>query len=873
MSSTKIDLKFSDLADERLYFKKYSQLPPKESTTIRFIDHNNHDYFTALGSDADLIAEKIYRTQSVIKHHNQTKYVTISPQNFKELLNYCLQNHFKVEVYHSKTFQLISSGTAGNLDSLSEEFDIDFDFRDGSSSSIAAIKLGNKVGVCVIADSIVHLSEFEDNELYSNLESLLIQLGVKEVVIPANVDNKKFFQMLEKLNDLVVSAAKSFPKDNEQDISKLLDTENLELSLAAKGINSLDYALALSCCGALIDYLDLLNGDKTFEINKYNLSTFMKLDSSTMKALNILPNGTQKAITSIFELFKCKTLGGSRLLSQWLKQPLIDLSLIEERQELVKAMIDDTSLRVEIQEFLSKVPDINRLLKKIGLGVKRSGAENKKLNEVVNLYQLVLLLPNLTEILTIDYYAKPLKKDEQALSKFCELVETTIDLDTLFDKDYKIKPDFDPSLSEISNNMESAFKAINDLYLEAGDDLNLDTASNKLKLEQHQTHGWCMRVTRNDSRVLRGKSQYKELQTVKSGVFFTTMEMKRLSQEYTKAYDEYNVKQSEVIKEILSLTLTYEPVLQSLSSTLAHLDVITCFATTAMLNSYTQPKLFPFESSRKINLIESRHPLLEVQDDINFISNDVKMDDKHFAIITGPNMGGKSTYIRQIGTIALMAQVGSFIPANDGAELPIFDAILSRVGAGDSQLKGLSTFMIEMLETSSILATATANSLIIIDELGRGTSTYDGFGLAWAISEELIKRKCFAVFATHFHELSQLSEKYDGVENLNLMAEQTNEDITLIYKVGPGISNTSFGISVAEKLHMPEKIVNMAKKKVEELSEEPPIKKQCSETEVREGMSRLREILKEWRNNPEINIADSLAKEPNKFINYIVDTL
>ena len=179
------------------------------------------------------------------------------------------------------------------------------------------------------------------------------------------------------------------------------------------------------------------------------------------------------------------------------------------------------------------------------------------------------------------------------MSKFCELVETTIDLDTLFDKDYKIKPDFDPSLSEISNNMESAFKAINDLYLEAGDDLNLDTASNKLKLEQHQTHGWCMRVTRNDSRVLRGKSQYKELQTVKSGVFFTTIEMKRLSQEYTKAYDEYNVKQSEVIKEILSLTLTYEPVLQSLSSTLAHLDVITCLLLLQCSTHTPNPNCFP----------------------------------------------------------------------------------------------------------------------------------------------------------------------------------------------------------------------------------------------------------------------------------------
>lgn len=876
MSSTKLRVTFNDTIDENAYYKKFSQLPPKDVPTIRFIHHTTQDYFTVLNEDAEYLADNFYKTRSVIEESRKGKRFAVSLQNFKELVKLCVKNRIKIELYDNKSFKLIGSGSAGNLEALGEEFGIDFEFDDGSNSSIAAIKLGKKVGVCVVENSTIYFAEFEDNDAFSNLESLLIQLGVKEALIPSNIDNNKFLQAINKVNDLQIGAIKSFPKDVEQDLEKLLDTDNVELTLASKGLNSSDFALSLSCCGALIDYLDLLSSSKAFTIEKYNLSSFMKLDSSTIKALNVFPAGNQKTVTSIYELFKCKTTAGSKLLSQWLKQPLIELSTIEERQKLVELMIDDTSLRVDVQDFLSKVPDIMRILKKIGS--KKPGSDSKKLNDVVGLYNVVQLLPNLLDVLTVDYYLTPLKQSAASLAKFCELVEVSIVLDVAQYEDNRIKPEFNPKLVELENQMSSLIDAINQIHLNVGDDLNIDV-NKKLKLENHQTYGWCLRLTRAESVVIRNKRQYEQLQTQKMGVFFTTTELKRLSAEYSDARAQYDKEQSAITREILSLVLSYENVFGSLAGTLAHLDVIATLATSAMLNSYVKPKLHPFGTDRKIKLEESRHPLLEVQDDINFISNDVSMDENRFVVITGPNMGGKSTYIRQIGVVALLAQIGSFIPANEGAELPIFDAILSRVGAGDSQLKGLSTFMIEMLETSSILATATENSLIIIDELGRGTSTYDGFGLAWAILGHLINdKKCFSLFATHFHELNNLAEKYPGkVQNLHVVAQENEEnDITLMYKVEPGISDKSFGIHVAELVKFPQKIVNMAKRKAEELSEEPPLKKKCSPEETKEGMDRLRTILKQWRENDNLStnsLKTALSNESNKFILEIVEDL
>ncbi|KAG7666408.1 MSH2 [[Candida] subhashii] len=955
MSSTRPDLKFTDNSDERSYFRKYNQLPPKDVNTIRVIDHNNKDYFTVLDSDADLIADNIYRTQSVIKFNNKNKYVTISYQVFiNDVLKFCLiDKHLKVEIYNNKTFQLITTATAGNLDNISQEYGVNLEFQDYSSSIIAGVKfqqtgINKKVGVCLIdiSNSSIQVSEFDDNELYSNLESLLLQLGVKEVVLPSNynpqeenADMIKLFQVLDRIGNIVTSSVKSSlfnHKDIEQDLSKLITNEvddnvgeqqgevNVALVLASKGISTTEFPISLACCNALVAYLDLLGEDanKTFSIEQYNLTSYMKLDSSTMRALNIFPQtpsgpmgfNKSKNVSSIFELLNdCKTAAGSRLLSQWLKQPLTNLTMIEERQALVNLLMDNTTLRVfTSNEFLSRIPDIKRLVKKVATNInKTTGNENKKLEDVVSLYQIVLALPDVIDVLsnTIEgmkgeenqaqiitqiekYWLAPIQKSYESLRKFQELVETTVDLSPLesssahdiLHNDYNIRPEFDESLVEINERIQNSLSEIKQLHIDVADDLNMEL-DKKLKLEKHIQHGWCFRVTRNDSVVLRNKGKkYNELQTVKAGVYFTCRELSQVSQTYLDAFGEYNKKQRELIKEVLAITLTYQSVFQSNSNT----ERVNLQNRRKRLHailaptSFVKPKLYPLSDSidsvefkqRKLKLEDARHPVLEVQDDINFIANDIYLSNdreekgKPFVIITGPNMGGKSTYIRQIGVIALMSQIGSFIPASEDnfiPEIPIFDAILSRVGAGDSQLKGLSTFMIEMLETASILATATHNSLIIIDELGRGTSTYDGFGLAWSISEHLITSKqCFALFATHFHELNQLSQKYpDKVENLHVVAhlekgsnDKEEDDITLMYKVEPGISDKSFGIHVAELVKFPTKIINMAKRKASELQEEkqddPDVyiqskRTKCSPEEIGVGIEKLKAILKKWK--------------------------
>ncbi|KAI5954920.1 MSH2 [Candida jiufengensis] len=880
-TATNLSITFAGTGNEKQFIKN---LQDKDPSTIRFIDHNNKDYFSCLQQDAELIAKDIYKTKSIIKVSDNVKYVTISPQVFQTTLKYyILEKQCRVEIYSNKNYQIISSGTAGNLEHISQEYGINFEFQDCSNSTIASIKVqNNNIGVCIIEENKIYLSEFDDNELYSNLESLLLQFGVKEVVIPSNSD-KKLEQLIDKIGNIVITTSKSFGINNvEQDLSKLLEEENIDLYLSSKGIKSSEYSRSLGSLNALVSYLDLLKDERSFILEKYDLYAYMRVDSSTMKALNIFPEfQSTTSINSIFELLnKCKTSGGSRLLSQWLKQPLTSVEDIKERQELIGLVMDNASLRVEIQSILSLIPDIRRIIKKIQLACAKPGNEHKKLEDLVTLYKIVLALPDLIKILANQnelvnkWWFNPLTQRHKDLFKYQELIETTIDLKGLHDlhSNFDIRPEFNEALIAINKTKVSSLEQIKDLHLEIASELNMDSEK-KLKLENHQIHGFCLRLTRADSIVIRNNKKFNEIQTVKAGVYFTTTELKQLSQIYNESCDEYNVRQRELIREVLKISLTYSKVFLLLNLDLSHLDVIISLSNVALLapTTYTKPTLIPLDSSeRKINLVESRHPLLEAQDEIEFIPNDVNIDKKYFNIITGPNMGGKSTYLKQIATIGLLAQIGSYIPANEGAELPIFDAILSRVGAGDSQLKGLSTFMIEMLETSSILHTATTNSLIVIDELGRGTSTYDGFGLAHSISEYLIqKMKCFTLFATHFHDLTRLADKYpDQVENLHVVAFVENqEDITLMYKIENGAGSKSFGINVAELVGFPEKIIKMAKRKASEL-EVDELKRKINTNEVNEEINELKRNLKRFKAElPSLNSNELAASKLECILN------
>ncbi|AGO10907.1 AaceriAFR603Cp [[Ashbya] aceris (nom. inval.)] len=904
MSSVRPELRFSDASEERGFYRRFANLPPKPSQMIRIVDRG--EYYTILGQDAIFVAENVYHTQAVLKDFRvdaavakqlaePTKYVTMSPQVIASLLKMALlEQGFKVEIY-DRSWKLLKSASPGNIDQVDDLMNVSLD----SSVVLASVKFQFNAsdGFCVLGVSYVDGNSYKigmldivDNEVYSNFESFLIQLGVKECLLPDLRSNESLSGELKKVTGVIercgcvvtfVKNSEFNNKDVEADLSKLCGDE-LATSLPRFS------KLALASCNALIGYQQLLNNagnEGAYHLVEYSLSEFMKLDASAVKALSIFPQGPNAQsgmatsgkfggngkITSLLQLLnKCKTNAGVRLLNEWLKQPLSDKGAIEKRHDLVDYLVDQLELRSILRDdYLPLVPDVRRLTKKLN--------RNGSLEDVLKVYQFAQRIPEINGVLkdnldglpeesrikdlVLETWYNPLREHVEPLHKFQEMVETTVDLEAYEEtNEFMIKVEFNDELARIRTELVDLKDKIRTIHLDTSDDLGFDPEK-KLKLENHHVHGWCMRLTRNDAKALRQHKKYLELSTVKAGIYFSTKELKLLSDEIGTLQQEYDRKQSALVKEIVTITLSYSPVLEKLSLVLANLDVLCSFAHVSSYAPipYVRPVMHEMHAEhRKMELLASRHPLVEAQDEVTFISNDVVLeaDGSGFAIITGPNMGGKSTYIRQVGVICLLAQIGCFVPC-DTAEITIVDAILSRVGAGDSQLKGVSTFMAEMLETASILRNATKNSLIIIDELGRGTSTYDGFGLAWSISEHIAKNiGCFALFATHFHELTALADDCPNVTNLHVVAHveeksHKSDDITLLYKVEPGISDQSFGIHVAEVVQFPSKIVKMAKRKATELDdikeETECLKKlKCSPEHIAKGSEALKNLLQEW---------------------------
>jgi DNA mismatch repair protein MSH2 len=727
--------------DETGFCKFFRNLPEKDDETIRIFDRK--EYYSAHGEDAVFIANtvsigstlwcangtdhvQVYKTTAVIRKLGRDPgldSVTMTNMVYRNFLRDALFRLSKrIEIWQSPgqrmDWKMAKQASPGNLQDLEDELGGQIE----NAPIILAVKVTAKasearsVGVCFADASVRELgvTEFLDNDLYSNFESLLIQLGVKECLIQGDPSKKDV--ELNKLRTIADncgcavaerSVSDFGTKDIEQDLPRLLKDE-------AGTLPQMDMKLAMGASACLIRYLGLMSDSSNFgqyQLYQHDLSQYMKLDAAALKALNLMPGPRDGAKNmSLYGLLNhCKTPTGSRLLAQWLKQPLMNAADIERRQQLVEAFVNDTELRQTMQEeHLRAIPDLYRLAKKFQRKVAN-------LEDVVRAYQVVIRLPgflsSLESVMDEQYkdpldaeYTDKLRQFSTAFGGLQDMVETTVDLDALDNHEFIIKPEFDESLRTIRKRLDKLKRDMESEHARVGDDLNQDTEK-KLFLENHKVHGWCFRLTRNESGSIRQKKQYQEIQTQKNGVYFTTSTLLDKRREFDQMSENYNRTQSGLVNEVVSVASSYVPVVEKLAAVLAHLDVIVAFAHVSVHapTSYTRPKMHPRGTGNTI-LKEARHPCMEMQDDISFITNDISLTrgESEFLIITGPNMGGKSTFIRQTGVIALMAQIGCFVPAAE-AELTIFDCILARVGASDSSIKGVSTFMAEMLETANIV--------------------------------------------------------------------------------------------------------------------------------------------------------------------------
>ncbi|KAH9941212.1 DNA mismatch repair protein [Epithele typhae] len=890
----------------------FAKLPSKspETGTVRLFFRT--EYYSAHGPDALFVAQHVFRTNSVIKYlggggpGKGLPSVTLNETLAKGFLREALTSkQLKVEIWKPKPgqgkkaveFVLDKEASPGNLSAVEDMLFVNTDIV--SAPIVMAIKVASSpaaqgsatktkaIGVAYVDSSTRELgvADFVDNDIFSNTETLIIQLSVKEAIVQTGTasgtterdfDLKKLKEVLDRCGVVVTERKPSefSTKSISEDVVRLLNASSMPSSSTdpAASISELSLPSAPAALAALVMYLSLMTDPSNhgaWSIRTHDLSQYMRLDASALRALNLTEApgniGSNKNTTLFGLLNKCKTAQGSRLLGSWLKQPLVNRHEILKRQRLVETFFEDANTRRTIQdEYLKYMPDMHRISKRFQKSIA-------SLEDVVRVYQAVLKLEGLIKALdeieasseeqkTLlqETYLAQFREYEGSLSKYSEMVQQTLDLDELENHNFVIKPDYDERLQALADRLSNIRDGLDAEHRKAGKLLSLDL-DKKLHLENSQQYGYCFRVSKGDSRaVTSDKNKWRELGTQKNGTYFTTPTLKDLSTEYIEVTEQYTRTQSGLVKEVVNIASTYTPVLEAWNNVIAHLDVIVSFAHVAVNapETYVKPEILE-KGSGSLVLQEARHPCLEVQDDVSFIPNDVEMikDSSEFQIITGPNMGGKSTYIRQVGVIALMAQTGSFVPCAL-ARIPIFDSILCRVGAGDSQLKGISTFMAEMLETATILRSASKDSLIIIDELGRGTSTYDGFGLAWAISEHIASEiHAFCMFATHFHELTALDQQIKHVKNLHVVAHVSNaedrgqdRDITLLYKVEPGVCDQSFGIHVAELANFPESVVKLARKKAEALED---FARDKSEPElpddvVEEGAKIIEDMLRLW---------------------------
>lgn len=568
-----------------------------------------------------------------------------------------------------------------------------------------------------------------------------------------------------------------------------------------------DKKLALKAAGASLKYLNetqKLNLSHINSISYYQNCDYMILDYTCRKNLEItesLRDG-KKVGSLLWVLDKTSTAMGARLLRKWLERPLIDILRIKQRQDAVEELLSDFFLRSDIKELLKNTHDLERLTGKLVCG-------NANARDLLAIKTAIMKLPKIKQVL--------LKCDSKLLNHIYEQLDTLEDVYELLDKAISEDP---PLTIKEGDIIKEGYNSEIDLLRKAAREgkawiANLEskererTGIKSLKIGFNKVFGYYIEVTKSNLAMV--PEDYIRKQTLVNSERYITEQLKEYEELILNSKEKLQELEYNIFCKVRNQVIDEIPRLKHSAYYLAMLDVLVSLAEVAYKNNYVKPEIM---LNDEINITDGRHPVVELtlKDEL-FIPNDTHINckDSLISIITGPNMAGKSTYMRQVALIVIMAQIGSFVPAKK-AQICIVDRIFTRIGAADNLAMGQSTFMVEMMEVANILNNATEKSLLILDEVGRGTSTFDGLSIAWAVVEFIQEKlKCKTLFATHYHELTAL-RNLKGIKNYKITVKEKDEDIIFLRKIVPGETDKSYGIQVAKLAGVPNSVINRAKK-------------------------------------------------------------
>ena len=635
------------------------------------------------------------------------------------------------------------------------------------------------------------------------IQKVLLGNNVREIVIQEKFD-KKIVKMIEEMQTITVS----YHNDNA------LKEEYRHL------LNGIEDDRVENAFGVLTNYLDETQKRNMAHLNAVEMvyeNDFLQMDFSTKQNLELTSslrsNSRSQTLWSFLD--KCRSSMGSRLLKKWIEYPLVDTAMINRRLDAVEYLNDNFITKDELREHLGFVYDMERLSARVAYG-----SANPR--DILRLIKTLEHTPPIFEL----FHDCSAYEEFQSIDPCRELYDmiegAIIDNPPLTLKDGGV---FVEGYNEELDQVREIGKNGKNWILELENKERERTGVKSLKIGYNRVFGYYIEVTKTNLDSIKDEFGYVRKQTLTNAERFITQELKDKEDAIVHAQERSIRLEAELFNHLLNQIKVYLPKLHDLSHALATIDALYALAEISSENGYTRPQ---FHTGHSIHMKEARHPILDrMMKTTRYVSNDLEMgEDNDILMITGPNMGGKSTYMRQTVLLVIMAQIGCFVPAKK-AEMPIFDQIFTRIGASDDIISGQSTFMVEMIEANNALQNATANSLILFDEIGRGTSTYDGMALAQAMIEYIMRNiKAKTLFSTHYHELTEMAEKNAGIRNVHVDVHEEDDKVTFLYRVLDGKADKSYGINVARLAHLPSSVLERAKQILDNLELQPNMVKE-----------------------------------------------